>query len=102
MELSDLTPQKDPKGGSPKSPYPPPSASDYQAQVPIVHQNGTVWKVLAAAGWGTVLPLLGMWWTALQSKGVSYRDMQEYVAAHDTSIGREQGLIDQALRDRNS
>lgn len=63
-----------------KSITPPPiEVAEYLRQHPRPNGNGT-WKVMAAAGWGMVLPLIGMWWTALQGRGITETQMHEYVA----------------------
>ena len=76
QRLRDLEPRFDPKGGSPKTPIPIP-VSDYQGF--LTNGNGTIWKVATSGIAGLFIGMVVAWFTALQNKGVSQRDMQEYV-----------------------
>ena len=110
--LRDLTPRGDVKGGSPKTPFPPLSQADYQGYIMPANGHG-VWKVLATGSFSLLLGFVVAWWTALQGRGVSQKDMQEYVeryspysqqkdviANHFTNQDTQIGVL-QGKQDRN-
>jgi hypothetical protein len=74
MELKDLPPKHDPKGGSPKTPYPMPVSEYYQYT-----NGGTIWRMATSMLAGLVIGLLVAWWTATQSKGVTEAQMERFV-----------------------
>lgn len=85
MSTIDLPPLRDPKGGSPKTPFPPMSASQLveQEHPTIFHYpingNGGIWRAIATGLGGLLVGMTIAWFTALQSRGVSEREMKEYV-----------------------
>ncbi len=108
--LKDLPPRYDIKGGSPKTPVPPFSQAEYQQYaMPQTEGNG-VWKLAATAAVSVLVGMTIAWWSALQSKGVSQKDMQDYVREYmreyresilqhatssDTQIGTLRGTQEQ-------
>ncbi len=108
----DLEPQKDPKGGSPRTPTAGIPVREYQefiAPMPTNGNHAAVWRVIAASGWSLLLGVLLAWFTAWTGKGISFKDLQEYedkyspyvqerslLAEHnrlqDTNIGALQGV----------
>ena len=78
MELRDLSPQKDPKGGSPRTPSVGIPVRAYQ-QYANGNGNGTVWKVWTSLLAGMLVSMTVAYFTALRGQGVSQKDMQEYV-----------------------
>jgi len=106
MGFRDLPPQKDPKGGSPKTPPGGISLRDYQDLQPVehsmLHLNGSgIWKMATSFTSGLVIGLLCAWFTALQSKGVSQKEMQDYDATYSLYARDRQLLIDRnAEQDR--
>ena len=83
MELHDLPPARDPKGGSPKSPSPIP----VREYTETVESNGSkLSAVIIGVLSGALLGALGMWFTALNERGVSRNDMEVYV---NTTMGTE-------------
>lgn len=105
--LRDLEPRCDPRGGSPRTPIPPITQAEYQQYSVPVNGSG-VFKVIAAAEFTLLLGLIGMWWTALQNKGINQNELREFmrdykqsisehVTAVDTQIGELKGRQDQIL-----
>ena len=78
MDLRDLPPRKDPKGGSPRTPSSGIPLRTVQ-QYSNGNGNGTIWKMATSILAGVNIGLVAAYFTALQSKGVSQKDMQEYV-----------------------
>ena len=77
MGFVDLPPSKNPVGGSPRSPSSGIPVREYQE-----YSNGNgngVWKAIATGLGGLVVGLLLAWFTAFQSKGVTTKELQEYV-----------------------
>lgn len=68
---------RDVKGGSPRTP-PGLPVRDYQEYAASSNGNG-VWKAVATGLGGLVAGLLVAWFTAFQGKGVSNKEMQEYI-----------------------
>lgn len=78
-------------------------------------RNGTLWKMIAVAGWSLVLPLLLAWFTAFRDRGMTSDEVHSYVidyvskytpysfdkailadhvARQDASIGANEGKIE--------
>jgi len=89
MELRDLSPKKDPKGGSPRTPsggIPLRTVQEY-----VANGNGTIWKMATSILAGLVIGLVVAYFTALQGKGSTQKDVQEYVEkfspySHDKEV----------------
>ena len=76
--LRDLEPYGDVKGGSPRTPPGGIPVSEYQSYAMPVNGNG-VWKAIATGLGGLVVGLLVAWFTAFSGKGVTQKELQEYV-----------------------
>ncbi len=90
----DLEPSKDPKGGSPRTPTAGIPVREYQEYV-AMPPNGNhvgVWRMIAAGGWGLVGGLFLAWLTALQSKGVTQKEMQDYDKEYSLFAQQKEGL----------
>ncbi len=74
--LGDLPPLYDVKGGSPRTPSVGIPVREYQDYV-VTNGNG-VWKAIASGLAGMVVGLLVAWFTAIQSKGITQKELQEY------------------------
>jgi len=99
--LRDLEPRFDPKGGSPKTPIPIP-IKDLQAYVETGDSSEGVWKVVACSSITALIGMTVAWFTALQSHGVSQKDMQDYVDKFSPySHDKEVIAIQQANQDRD-
>lgn len=86
MNLPDLPPQKDPKGGSPKTPLPTSLSKmlkDLQQSEPtdyiVTTNTNGIWRAIATGLGGLLLGMTVAWFTAFQSRGVSQKEMEEYV-----------------------
>lgn len=84
MEIRDLSPRKDPKGGSPKTPsggIPVRNFEPYEPSYePPTPSNGDgVWKGLFFASLGVIVGLTTAYVTALRERGVSQIEMEQYV-----------------------
>ncbi len=98
-KFMDLEPEKDLKGGSPRTPTAGIAVREYQEYV-SVQPNGNhvgVWRMIAAGGWGLVGGLFLAWLTALQSKGVTQEKMQEYDKEYSLYAQAKDGI---ALRNQ--
>ena len=96
--LRDLEPLRNPLGGSPKSPprgIPLAEFQEYPTPTPqpitITNGNGTIWKVTTSGLAGLFIGMTVAWFTATQNKGVTQKDMQDYVDrfspySHDKEI----------------
>jgi hypothetical protein len=116
IPLRDLTPYGDVKGGSPRTPSGGIPVQEYQ-QYAMGNGNGNgngVWKSVACGCAGLMVGLLLAWFTALQGKGVTQKEMQEYIIAYyatekrvisehtsqqDTYIGILQGKQEKIIQD---
>ncbi len=87
MPFKDLPPKGDVRGGSPRTPTAGIPVSEYQAYVAPTNGHG-VWRALACGLAGLNIALLLAWWTAFQAKGISQKDMQEYVSSYYTTEKR--------------
>ncbi len=76
----DLTPRRDVKGGSPRTPVGGVPVRDYQEYV-VSNGNG-VWKAIATGLGGLVCGLLVAWFTAFMGKGVNQKEMEDYIRDH--------------------
>ncbi len=79
--LRDLRPQGDVKGGSPRTPIPPLTVSEYQQSLLAPNGHG-IWRALACGLAGLNVGLVVAWFTAIQNKGVTSRDLEDYVDKH--------------------
>lgn len=85
MEIRDLSPQKDPKGGSPRTPRPTP-VREFQeayppAEPPIMVSNGNgagLWKAIAGVVVGLLAGMTVAWFTAFHERGVTRVEMEEF------------------------
>ncbi len=80
LPLRDLTDYRDVKGGSPKTPaggIPRAVVSDYQDVV--IHPPNGVWRAIACGLAGLNVGLVTALFAALSNKGVTTKEMQEYV-----------------------
>ena len=87
MDFRDLSPVKDPKGGSPKTPLGIPvrefPRTDYSEYPIFTNGNGYgLWRAISTGLGGLVIGLLVAWFTAIQSKGVSQSQVEDYVDKH--------------------
>jgi hypothetical protein len=75
--FKDLVPQGDVKGGSPRSPSAGIPVAEYQQ---YVNENGHygVWRALACGSAGLIVGMTLAWFTALQNKGVTHQELQDY------------------------
>src|SRR6476646_1142968 len=78
MQLRDLPAKYDPKGGSPRTPTGGIPVRELQ-QYAVGNGNGTIWKVATSLLAGLFISMTVAYFTALQNKGITQRDMQEYV-----------------------
>ena len=87
MQLRDLSPEKDPKGGSPKTPMGGIPVRDFPQnyqmgpEYPVTNGYG-VWRAIATGLGGLVIGLTVAWFTAIQNKGVSQSVVEDYVDKH--------------------
>jgi hypothetical protein len=77
MPLRDLEPRGDVKGGSPRTPSGGVPVREYQEYV-NEYGNGSIWKAIASGCAGLNIGLLIAWFGALQSKGVTHQELQDY------------------------
>lgn len=76
MDLRDLPPKADPKGGSTRTPTGGVPLREYQEYVAA---NGTIWKMATSILSGLFIMSIVAYFTALQAKGVSHVEMTSYV-----------------------
>ena len=87
--LRDLAPRYDVKGGSPRTPSGGVPVREYEQYV----SNGNgVWKAIATGLGGLVIGLLLAWFTAYSGKGVTLKEMQEYVDKYSPVLPKDQAL----------
>jgi len=87
----DLEIRHDVKGGSPRTPSGGVKVAEYQEYVQTTNDVGYVNKLLLAATTGLAGLFCGAmlaWWTAFQGKGISQREMQDYVTNYYTAERR--------------
>ncbi len=84
----DLSPRENVKGGSPRTPSVGIPVAQYQEYVSNGNGNG-VWKAIATGLGGLVIGLLLAWFTAFQGKGVSQKEMQEYVDKYSPVLPKD-------------
>jgi len=82
--LRDLTPTYDAKGGNPRTPSGGIPVQEYQQFALPINGNG-VWKAIATGMGGLVCGLLLAWFTAYQGKGITQKEVQDYVKEYDTT-----------------
>ncbi len=91
IPLRDLVPYGDVKGGSPRTPSGGVPVREYQEYVSNGNGNG-VWKAIATGLGGLVVGLLLAWFTAFEGKGVTSKEMQEYVEKYSPVLPKDQAL----------
>jgi hypothetical protein len=114
--LRDLSPRGDVKGGSPRTPSVGIPRQEYEQYV-ATNGSDAVNKLLLATCTGLAGLFIGTmiaWWSALQGKGVTQKEMQDYIiqyfsterrviAEHtsqqDGYIGQLQGKQDKIVQD---
>ena len=89
--LRDLAPRYDVKGGSPRTPSGGVPVREYEQYVSNGNGNG-VWKAIATGLGGLVIGLLLAWFTAYSGKGVTLKEMQEYVDKYLPVLPKDQAL----------
>jgi len=89
--LRDLAPRYDVKGGSPRTPSGGVPVREYEQYVSNGNGNG-VWKAIATGLGGLVVGLLLAWFTAYSGKGVTLKEMQEYVDKYSPVLPKDQAL----------
>jgi len=94
--LKDLVPQTDVTGGSPKTPVPGIPVSDYQSL--IVSDSFGVWKVVATGACSLLLGFIVAWWTALQSRGITQKELQDYAEKYLATRSSVEILTQQQAR----
>ena len=82
MDFRDISPIKDPKGGSPRSPGSGIPVREYQEYANGNGNGNGVWKAIAMGQGGLLVGLLLAWFTAMQSKGVTQSQVEDYVDKH--------------------
>jgi hypothetical protein len=99
MMFKDIDPRNDPKGGSPKTPFPIPAKQYYEsvAHNPAHHSNGTIWKVATSGFASLFVGMTVAWWTARDNKGVSQLDMVNYVTLATAIIAKDNYNQDRAI-----
>jgi len=91
--LRDLAPRYDVKGGSPRTPSGGVPVREYEQYVSNGNGNGNgVWKAIATGLGGLVIGLLLAWFTAYSGKGVTLKEMQEYVDKYSPVLPKDQAL----------
>lgn len=89
MEIRDIPPVNDPKGGSPRTPFPPitaPEVGNWQ------HVNGSsIWRSIATGLGGLLVGMTAAWFTAMQYRGVSQRDIEQII--RDSQTEQEKHLL---------
>ncbi len=92
--LRDLEDRRDVKGGSPRTPSGGVRVSEYQEYVaPIMNGNHVaLWKMLASGGWGAAAGILIAYFTAMQSKGVTTKEMQDYDKEYSLFAQQREGI----------
>ena len=95
----DLEPLYDVKGGSPRTPSGGIPMVDYQA---YTNGNGNgVWKAIATGLGGLVVGLLLAWFTAFSNKGVTNKELQEYVEKY-SPYSQQKDVIAQHLANQDT
>ena len=92
--LRDLAPRYDVKGGSPRTPSGGVPVREYEQYV----SNGNgVWKAIATGLGGLVIGLLLAWFTAYSGKGVTLKEMQEYVDKYSPVLPKDMSTMNSQL-----
>lgn len=89
--LRDLEVRRDVKGGSPKSPSVGIPVAEYQQYAVATNGNG-VWKAIASGLAGMVIGLLVAWFTAIQSRGITLKELQEYVDKYSPVLPKDMAI----------
>ncbi len=93
--LKDLPPRYDVRGGSPKTPVTGIPMQEFQQYAGPLH-NGWVNKLLFATTTGLAALVIGLLialFAALQNKGISSKDMQEYVDKYSPVLPKDIALL---------
>ncbi len=90
--LRDLDAKYDVKGGSPRTPSAGVPVREYQEYVTTNGHGNGVWKAIATGLGGLNVGLLIAWFSALQGKGVTQKDMQEYVDKYSPVMPKDQAM----------
>ncbi len=78
IPVRDLPPRYDVKGGSPRTPTGGIPVSEFQQYVAPMNGTG-LWKMLTTGVSGLFIGMTVAWFGALQSKGVTQKDLHDYV-----------------------
>ncbi len=89
----DLEPRYDVKGGSPRTPSGGVRVAEYQDYIAPMNGNHiALWKMLASGGWGVAAGILIAYFTAMQSKGVTEKQMQDYDKDYSLYAQAKEGI----------
>jgi len=91
--LRDLSEHRDVKGGSPRTPSGGVRVADYQEYSGAMNGNhASFWKALATGQAGLIVGLILAYFTALQSKGVTQKEMQDYDKEYSIYAQAKEGI----------
>ena len=99
MDLLDLPPTKDIKGGSPRTPSAGIPVRAMQQYNGNGNGNGTIWKVSTSLLAGLFVSMVVAYFTALQGRGVSRTEMEDYVKGY-AARDKELLALQQSTQDR--
>jgi hypothetical protein len=89
----DLEPRYDVKGGSPRTPSGGVRVAEYQDYIAPMNGNHiALWKMLASGGWGVAAGVLLAYFNAVQSKGVTQKDMQDFDKEFSLYAQQKEGI----------
>ncbi len=89
--LRDLSPKGDVKGGSPRTPSGGVRVAEYQQFVESGNESAIwFWRTVATGSMSLLVGMTIAWWSALQGKGITEKDMQEFVTQF---FGSERRII---------
>ncbi len=89
----DLEPRYDVKGGSPRTPSGGVRVAEYQDYIAPMNGNHiALWKMLASGGWGVAAGVLLAYFNAVQSKGVTEKQMQDYDKDYSLYAQAKEGI----------
>lgn len=87
--VRDLEPENDPKGGSPKTPFPP--ITQPEQGFWIQPNGGTIWRAIATGLGGLLVGMTIAWFTALWSHGLSQKEVEDLI--RESQIEQEKHLL---------
>lgn len=90
--LRDMEDFRDVKGGSPRTPARGIPVSEYQEYVMPNGNHVALWKMLASGGWGVAAGILLAYFNAMQSKGVTQKEMQDYDKEYSLFAQQKDGI----------